>query len=65
MILAEAMEWVKVRGYIARESKPEEKYWRNTMFFRFLPTTLKNEDDLNADDWQTYDPEADENPLMG
>jgi hypothetical protein len=64
MNLLKAMEWCKVRGYITRDTKPEQKYWKNTLNFQSLPTLLPQED-VEATDWSTHDPEADENPLVG
>lgn len=64
MRLNEAMSHCKVRGYIARESKPAVKHWKNSRHFELLPAILEQED-RDAADWKTYDPEADENPLLG
>jgi hypothetical protein len=61
--LLHEMDWCKVRGYIARASNPQTKYWKNTVGFRLLPHTLPA-DDRDALDWQHFDPEADENPLL-
>lgn len=62
--LTRAMEWCKVRGYIARKSKPDIHYWKNTLDFHDLPRKLST-NDRDAIDWAHFDPEADENPLLG
>lgn len=62
MKLEQAMSWCKVRGYIARLSKPDKKYWKIQPSFETLETDLPHED-RTAEDWKTFDPEADENPL--
>ena len=55
----EAGEKCHVRGYIARESDPKIKLWKNDVgFYQCLPN-------LPGDDWETNDPEADDNPLLG
>lgn len=62
--LDKAMQWCKVRGYIARKSNPDKKYWKNSSYFGLLPLTL-NKEDAEATDWKCFDSEADDNPLVG
>jgi len=64
MTLTDAMLKCKVRGYIARISKPDECYWKNTYDFEKLCYILKF-DDRMADDWQCYDPEGEETSIIG
>ena len=55
----EAGEKCHVRGYIAQASSPETKLWKNsTGFYQCLPS-------LPGNDWECFDPEADEQPLIG
>lgn len=56
------MQWCKVRGYIARASKPSARYWKNTLIFHRLPFMLAPED-RDATDWKHYDPQEDDGPL--
>ena len=52
----------KVRGYIARESVPWNKYWKNH------PARLENRvpaKDQEADDWGIFDPEGEETSIVG
>ena len=61
-----AREHCKVRGYIARDSKPNEKYWKNTTPdspVHFINIT--NKEDLEADDWGCHDPVGEETSLGG
>ena len=62
MTLIEVMRQCKVRGYIARKSNPEKKYWKNhTEPF----TTRIPIEDYNATDWECHDPEQEETSIMG
>lgn len=63
MRLMEAMLWCKVRGYIARLSRPGKKYWKSHLHFQYLPAVLSSED-RDAEDWKTFDPvEEESSPL--
>ena len=46
-----------VRGYIAQESEPDIKLWKNDVgFYQNLP-------DLPGNDWVHYDPEGEETSI--
>lgn len=68
MSLQEAMTRCFVRGYIARKSKPNDKYWkngtRNGVHFYNIPSILSIEDKI-AIDWNTYDSEGEETSVIG
>lgn len=64
MRLEEAVERCKVRGYIARDSKPERKYWKNSLLFKDI-LTLFGPGDQGANDWGHYDPEGEETSIVG
>ena len=64
MILREAMDKCHVRGYIARESNPDEHFWKNTYSFERLPDVLPSADTL-TNDWKHYDPEGEETSVVG
>jgi len=54
---SEHVKLCKVRGYIARKTKPEEKFWKDNL------TPLADrvpDEDQSAEDWEHYDPEAEE-----
>ncbi|HEC65163.1 MAG TPA: hypothetical protein ENI23_07715 [bacterium] len=65
MKIEEAMGRCKVRGYIARISNPDVKHWKNTLTFSMLLYGRLSFADRTAEDWNTYDPEADEYSLVG
>jgi ethanolamine ammonia-lyase large subunit len=63
--LAAAISRCKIRGYIARESTPEIKYWKNsdkTIIERVLE---RQKDDIYEDDWECFDPENEETSIIG
>ena len=60
MKIKKAAEICKVRGYIYSESLTT-KLWKNTIGFEAAVNALPQE----FNDWECYDPEADENPLLG
>jgi hypothetical protein len=62
MILLEAINQCKVRGYIAREFEPNKKYWKNVSepFIYRIPAK-----DIFELDWKCYDPESEETSIMG
>ena len=62
MKLIEAMRNCKARGYIARLSQPEIKYWKNhdEPFTARIPIK-----DWEAKDWKCYDPEGEETSIIG
>ena len=64
MDLEIAMENCKVRGYIARKSRPNKKYWKNSRYWDDLLMILRNMD-MQASDWETYDPEGEETSIVG
>jgi len=52
----------KIRGYIARKSKPHKNWWKNH--------TIRLEDrvpieEQKANDWNTFDPEGEETSIVG
>lgn len=57
-----------VRGYIARDAKPNDKYWKNGtrqgVYFDDIETILSLEDAI-AQDWNAHDPEGGEMSLVG
>jgi len=64
MTLEQAMDYCLVRGYIARTSKPLIKLWKNSWDFRDKIPKLSDED-KEAVDWHTYDPEGEETSIVG
>jgi hypothetical protein len=54
MKLIDAMAQVGMDGYIARESKPENKIFRSKPGFYETPPTLQREDRMAAD-WECYE----------
>ena len=62
MTLTRAKSFCMVRGYIARDSKPDQKFWKNSSDFDTKLKLLTNEDYF-ASDWSTHDPEGEEYSL--
>jgi len=56
MTAIEAGERCKVRGYIAQNNQPPHIYKNTVGFYQCLPN-------LPGNDWECFDPEADDNPL--
>ena len=59
MLLAQAMDFCKERGYISRDSNPLIHYWKNSSYWERLPIWISDEEKI-ANDWETHDPEGEE-----
>ena len=63
MTVFEAARRCKVRGYIARDAKPDKKLWKNTYSFDMLIATLPTAD-IKAKDWNPHDPEGEATSIV-
>lgn len=61
LTLAEHCDRCKVRGYVARDSKPEQKYWKNHTIPLVDRIPIK---DQKASDWDHHDPEGEEYSIV-
>ena len=59
MNATEAGRLCKVRGYIAQQSKPNIKLWKNEYGFWGAVVNAP------GDDWETHDPEGEETSIVG
>lgn len=57
MIFIDAVAYCKVGGYVARDSEPEEKYWKNDPIPLHVRVPLGKQ---TKTDWEHYDPEGEE-----